>query len=159
VTAFCHYKKPDKEGLLKLSWTVFIVTTFSESQNRHKWSHLWQSQCDGFCKIKAGRHKKSQKELAKTSLLKLSKTSRIVTAFNRHKTESQIVTIVTVTMRYLGCFCAFVKKDKSYRSLYVELFIAGKPELLVNAEKNIKVTIEKLGLKVFVFILIEIISG
>jgi hypothetical protein len=55
------------------------------------------------------------------------------------------------------CFYVFVKKDKSDRSLYVELFIAGKPELLVN-EKNIKVTIEKLGLKVFVFILIKIIS-
>jgi hypothetical protein len=25
-----------------------------------------------------------------------------VTAFSRHKTESQMVTIVTVTMRYLG---------------------------------------------------------
>jgi hypothetical protein len=70
------------------------VTTFSESQNRHKCSHLWPSQCDGFCNIKAGRHKKSQKELAKTS--------RIVVAFNRHKTVSQMVTIVTVTMRYLG---------------------------------------------------------
>jgi hypothetical protein len=57
------------------------------------------------------------------------------------------------------CFCVFVKKDKSDRSLYVELFITGKPELLVNAEKNIKATFEKLGLKVFVFILIEIISG
>jgi hypothetical protein len=52
--------------------------------------------------MKADRLKKSQKELAKTRLLKISKTSRIVTAFNRHKTESQMVTIVTVTMRYLG---------------------------------------------------------
>jgi hypothetical protein len=58
---------------LKLSLTFFIVTAFSESQNRQKWS-----QCDGFCNIKAGRHKKSQKELGKTRLLKLSKTSRIV---------------------------------------------------------------------------------
>jgi hypothetical protein len=57
---------------------------------------------NGFCNIKAGRHKKSQKELAKTRLLKLSKTSRIVTAFNRQITESQMVTIVTVTMQYLG---------------------------------------------------------
>jgi hypothetical protein len=62
-----------------------------------------KSTCDGFCNIIAGRHKKSQKELAKTRLLKLSKTSRIVTAFIGHKTESQMVTIVTVTMRYLGC--------------------------------------------------------
>jgi hypothetical protein len=54
----------------------------------------------GFCNIKAGRHKKSQKELAKTRFLKLSKTSRIVTAFSRHNTESQMVTIVTGTMRY-----------------------------------------------------------
>jgi hypothetical protein len=36
---------------------------------------LW---CDGFCNIKAARHKKSQKELAKTRLLKLSKTSHTV---------------------------------------------------------------------------------
>jgi hypothetical protein len=48
------------------------------------------------------------------------------------------------------CFCVFVKKDTSDRSLYIELFITGKPEFLVNAEKNIKV---------FVSILIEIISG
>jgi hypothetical protein len=48
VTAFSRNKKPEKEGLLKLSLTVFIVT-----------------------------------------------------AFNRHKTESQMVTIVTVTMRYI----------------------------------------------------------
>jgi hypothetical protein len=40
VTAFSRHKKPDKEGLLKLFLTVFIVTAFSESQNRHKWSHL-----------------------------------------------------------------------------------------------------------------------
>jgi hypothetical protein len=33
-------KNPGKEGLLKLSLTVFIVTAFSESQNRHKWLHL-----------------------------------------------------------------------------------------------------------------------
>jgi hypothetical protein len=32
-------KKPDKEGL-KHSLIVFIVTAFSESQNRHKWSHF-----------------------------------------------------------------------------------------------------------------------
>jgi hypothetical protein len=32
VTAFSRYKKPDKEGLLKLSLTVFIMTAFSESQ-------------------------------------------------------------------------------------------------------------------------------
>jgi hypothetical protein len=82
--------------------TVFIVTAFCERQDRHKWSHSSPSQCDGFCNLKADRHKKSQKELAKTRLLKLSKTSRIVTAFSRHNTESQIVTIVTVTMRYLG---------------------------------------------------------
>jgi hypothetical protein len=94
--------KPAKEGLMKLFLTVFFVTTFSKSQNRHKWLHLWPSQCDGFCNIKAGRHKNSQKELAKTRILKLSKTSRIVTAFSRHKMESQMVTIVTVTMRYLG---------------------------------------------------------
>jgi hypothetical protein len=55
------------------------MTAFRESQNRHKWS-----QCDGFCNIKAGRHRNSQKELAKTRLLKLSKTSRNVTAFSRH---------------------------------------------------------------------------
>jgi hypothetical protein len=96
-------KKPAKTRLLKLSKTSRIVTAFSESQNCHKWSHLWPSQCDGFCNIKAGRHKKSQKELAKTRRSKLSKTSRIVTTFNRHKTESQMVTIVTVTLRYLGC--------------------------------------------------------
>jgi hypothetical protein len=42
------------------------------------------------------------KDLAKTRLLKLSKTSRILTAFTRHYTESQMVTIVTVTMRFLG---------------------------------------------------------
>jgi hypothetical protein len=40
--------------------------------------------------IKAGRHKKSQKELAKSILLKLSKTSRIVTAFSRHESEKKI---------------------------------------------------------------------
>jgi hypothetical protein len=40
VTAFSRHKKPDKEGILKLSLTVFIVTAFTESQNRHKWSHL-----------------------------------------------------------------------------------------------------------------------
>jgi hypothetical protein len=35
VTAFIRHKKPDKEGLLKLSLIVFIVTTFSEFQNCH----------------------------------------------------------------------------------------------------------------------------
>jgi hypothetical protein len=45
-------KKPAKEGLLKLYITVFIVTAFCESQIRQKWS-----QCDGFCNIKADRHK------------------------------------------------------------------------------------------------------
>jgi hypothetical protein len=40
VTAFNRHKKPDKEGILKLSLTVFIVTAFTESQNRPKWSHL-----------------------------------------------------------------------------------------------------------------------
>jgi hypothetical protein len=40
MTAFSRHKKPDKEGFLKLSLTVFIVTAFSESENRHKWSHL-----------------------------------------------------------------------------------------------------------------------
>jgi hypothetical protein len=44
------------------------VNAFSESQIRHKWSQ------------------KVKKELSKTRLLKLSKTSRIVTAFNRHNT-------------------------------------------------------------------------
>jgi hypothetical protein len=47
-------------------------------------------------------HKKSQKELAKIRLLMLSKTSRIVSAFSRHNTESQMFTIVIVTMWYLG---------------------------------------------------------
>jgi hypothetical protein len=41
-------KKSDKEGLLKLSLTGFIMTAFSESQ------------CDGFCNIKTDRQKKSQ---------------------------------------------------------------------------------------------------
>jgi hypothetical protein len=79
------------------------VTSFSELQNGK-----WQ-QCDGFCNIKTDclkkrkkSHKKSQKKLTKTRLLKLSKTSRIVTAFSRQNTESQMVTIVTVTMRDLG---------------------------------------------------------
>jgi hypothetical protein len=36
VTAFNRHKKPDKEGILKLSLTVFIVTAFSKPQNRHK---------------------------------------------------------------------------------------------------------------------------
>jgi hypothetical protein len=63
-----------------------------------KTSHIKNpSQCEGFRNIKADRHKKSQKELAKTRLLKLSKTSRILTALNRHITESQMVPIVTVT--------------------------------------------------------------
>jgi hypothetical protein len=46
VTAFNRHKKPDKEGRLKFSLTVFIVTTFSESQNLHKFftnGHI----CDG----------------------------------------------------------------------------------------------------------------
>jgi hypothetical protein len=60
--------------------------------------------------IHLGRHKKSQKELAKTRLLKLSKAIRIVTAFHRHKMESQMITIVTVTMRYLGAYY-LVKKN------------------------------------------------
>jgi hypothetical protein len=50
--------------------------------------------CDRFCNIKAFRHKKMKKEGCKTSLLKFSKTSCIVTAFRRHNTESQLVTIV-----------------------------------------------------------------
>jgi hypothetical protein len=40
VTHFSRHKMPDKEGLLKLSLFVFIVTASSESQNCHKWSHL-----------------------------------------------------------------------------------------------------------------------
>jgi hypothetical protein len=87
-------KKSDKEGLLKLSITVFIVTAFSESQNRHKWLHLWPPHSDGFRDIKNGCHK--------TQTLKLIKTSRIETAFRRHNTESQMVTVVTVKMLYLG---------------------------------------------------------
>jgi hypothetical protein len=42
----------------------------------------------------------SQKTV-KTSLLKLSKTSCIMTAFRRRKMESQMVAVVTVTMQYL----------------------------------------------------------
>jgi hypothetical protein len=80
------------------------VAGFSESQNRHKWSH-------GFFNIKAGRHKKSQKRLAKTTLLKLSKTSRIVTVFNRHNMESQMVAIVTVVLRLINGL-TFPKKSK-----------------------------------------------
>jgi phosphorylcholine metabolism protein LicD len=88
-------KKPAKEGLLKLSITVFIVTAFT--------SHKTVTNgyiCDRH-NIKAGRHKKSQKEQAKTRLLKLSKINRIVTALSHHNMESQMVRIVTVTMRYL----------------------------------------------------------
>jgi hypothetical protein len=66
------------------------MTAFSKSQIRHKFV--------GICNIKAGR----QKKLVKTRGLKLSKTSRIVTAFSRQNTESQMVTIVTDTMWYLG---------------------------------------------------------
>jgi hypothetical protein len=36
VTAFNSHKRPDKEGLLKHFLTVFNVTAFRESQNRHK---------------------------------------------------------------------------------------------------------------------------
>jgi hypothetical protein len=39
--------------------------------------------------------KSKKKELAKTRFLKFSKTSRILTAFSRHNTESQMVAIVT----------------------------------------------------------------
>jgi hypothetical protein len=42
-------KKPDKEELLKLSITIFIVTALSELQTR---------QVDGFCNIKADHDKK-----------------------------------------------------------------------------------------------------
>jgi hypothetical protein len=52
--------------------------------------------CDPCNRCKSWPSQKSQKELAKTRLLKLSKTTRIVTAFSRHKTESQMVTIFTV---------------------------------------------------------------
>jgi hypothetical protein len=38
--AFSRHKMSNKEGLLKPSLTVFIMTAYSESQNRHKWSHL-----------------------------------------------------------------------------------------------------------------------
>jgi hypothetical protein len=40
----------------------------------------------------------------KTRISKLSKISHIVIAFSRHKKESQMDTIVTVTMRYLGSY-------------------------------------------------------
>jgi hypothetical protein len=112
VTSFSRHKTPDKEGLLKLFLTDFIVTTFSESQM----VTFVIVECDGFCNIKAGRHKKSQKELAKTRLLKLSKISRIVTAFNRHKTESQMVIIVTVTSGTWGM--SWLSKYQSVYSLY-----------------------------------------
>jgi hypothetical protein len=48
VMAFSRHKKPDNEGLLKLSLTVFFVTAFSESQNRHKWSHLYRHNVTDF---------------------------------------------------------------------------------------------------------------
>jgi ribosomal protein L17 len=55
------------------------MTAFRESQICRP------SQCDGFCNSNADRHKKSKKELAKTRLLKLSKTSRIVTTLKKNK--------------------------------------------------------------------------
>jgi hypothetical protein len=53
--------------------------------------------------------------------LKLSKTSHIVTAFSRHKMESQMVTIVTVTMRYLGSHQAFSLLREKPKKLFKNL--------------------------------------
>jgi hypothetical protein len=79
--------------------TVFIVTTFKESQNCHKWSHLRPSQCDKFCNIKAG---------SKTRPLKLSKTSRIATAYSRHNTESQCSTWASTYNIFSMLFCCLL---------------------------------------------------
>jgi hypothetical protein len=70
------------------------------------------------CQILQYKSWPSQKE-TKTRLLKLSKTSRIVIAFSRHKMESQMVTIVTVTMRYLGSLYRYIEnpvvaRDETY---------------------------------------------
>jgi hypothetical protein len=51
VTAFSRYKKPDKKGFLKLSITVFIVTAFSESQIRHKWTQMGTNGRIGFAAL------------------------------------------------------------------------------------------------------------
>jgi hypothetical protein len=83
---------PAKEGLMKLSITIFIVNGSSKVTNGHN-----NYNCDRFCKIKAYRNKKSQKKTHNSSFLKFSKTSHNVTALRRPKTEKQMV-----TMRYLG---------------------------------------------------------
>jgi hypothetical protein len=79
------------------------VTAFSESQIRQ------------FAIKKLTITKRKEKELAKTRLLKLSKTSCILMAFCRHNTESQKVKIVTVTMGYVFLInftkTSFVKKN------------------------------------------------
>jgi hypothetical protein len=68
VPTFCKtLEKPDKEGLLKLQISFFKLLV------SHK-----------FVTIGHTVSKSKKKELAKTRLLKLSKTSRIVTAFSRH---------------------------------------------------------------------------
>jgi hypothetical protein len=60
-----------------------------------------------------------------TRLLKLSTTSRIVTACNRHKTESQMVTIMTVTKQYLRYF-----------GRRQNIYYSNKQKLYINSGKN-----------------------
>jgi hypothetical protein len=94
VKAFSCHKKPDKEGLLKCSLNVFIVTGHKIVTNGHICDH---HNVTDFVILKLAVTK-SLKKLAKTKLLKplkQSKTSRIVTAFNHHKPESQT--------QFLGC--------------------------------------------------------
>jgi hypothetical protein len=76
---------------------IYIVTAFSHIvTNSHNWLYLWPLHFDRFCNIEVYRHQKSPKKTVKTSLLKLYNTSRVVTAIRRHKTELQMVTIVTI---------------------------------------------------------------
>jgi hypothetical protein len=62
------------------------------------------SHCDRFWNIEAYLHKSLKKKKVKPSILKLSKNSRIVTAFRRHKTESQCGSWALIYLRQYFCW-------------------------------------------------------
>jgi hypothetical protein len=92
------------------------------------------------------RSKKVKKELAETRLLKLSKTSHIVTAFNRHNTlEWQMVAIVTVTMwAWESCVEWCMIWDKTIRDILYQTH-----RILLNSFMKLVSSIYYFNLKIY----------
>jgi hypothetical protein len=115
------------------------VITFSESQNRHNWSHLWPSQCGRFCNTKVGRHKKSQKELAKPdfwSFLKPAALWQLVTVTNGYNYDRHNAVLVFCMVVFLAILNNEKKKNRKIIIL-VNLSLKRKTVVVV-VQKNLE---------------------